>query len=282
MESLNQKVVYLKWLKSIGIEYYFSEKKDSNISSIRNLIAISNNLERKTKDKDKDKKKYSIDKVNHICPSINSDINLNSTIYNARILANTANSIEKLKSVIMDFIGCDLKNFSRNTVFADGNPEAEIMLVGEAPGVKEDESGIPFCGESGELLDKMLSTINLSRKKNVYITNTIFWRPPANRRPTKHEIEICLPFVEKHIALKKPKLIICIGSTAVAGLLGQKISINAAKSISHFYQNIYLSKPINTMAIYHPAYVLRQPSKKKDAWFDLIKIQQFLEEKILV
>jgi DNA polymerase len=152
------------------------------------------------------------------------------------------------------------------------------MLIGEAPGAKEDEQGIPSCGESGQLLDTMLAAIGLSRKENIYITNTIFWRPPANRRPTKEEIEACRPFLEKHISLINPKLIVCVGSTAVAGLLGDKVNINTARNKIHPYQNQYLSKPINTMAIFHPAYLLRQPGKKKDTWFDLMKINEFLDK----
>ena len=277
MNKIAQKIEYLKWLKSIGIEYYFSEKKDSNISWIENFgIKMPYQEERLTGQNHKEKKLPS---------NIHADLSrhnatCNSIIHDSRKLSDAANSLKELKEMVINFKGCDLKNFAINTVFADGNPKAKIMLIGEAPGAKEDEFGIPFCGESGTLLDTMLSTINLSRKENIYISNTIFWRPPANRRPTKQELETCRPFLEKHIALINPKLIVCVGSTAVAGLLGDKININTARSANHFYQNKYLLKPIDTMAIFHPAYLLRQPSKKKDTWFDLIKIQQFVEENL--
>ncbi len=291
MNKIAQKLEYLKWLKSIGIEYYFSEKKDSNISWIENYgvetihkgesFVNQNNLSEKelTGNNVREKRTKELSSYTSL-ESSRHNVTYSSDIQDSRKLADAADSLDKLKEIIIDFNGCDLKDFAMNTVFADGNPKAKIMLIGEAPGAKEDEIGVPFCGESGMLLDTMLSTIKLSRKENIYITNTVFWRPPANRRPTKQEIDICRPFLEKHISLINPKLIVCVGSTAVTGLLGEKISINTARSVNHFYQNEYLLKPINTMAIFHPAYLLRQPGKKKDTWFDLIKIQQFIEENL--
>lgn len=274
MNNISKKLEYLKWLKSVGIEYYFSEKKDSNISLLKELQNRSAKIADKISYKPITKEIGIITSTNNL----NNDNNEISNIMNAKNLADAADSLDKLKETVMNFNGCSLKNFALNTVFADGNHGAKIMLIGEAPGAKEDEIGIPFCGESGMLLDIMLSTIKLSRKENIYITNTIFWRPPANRKPTKQEMDVCRPFLAKHIALINPKLIICVGSTAVTGLLGDKININLARNNIHSYQNEYLSKPINTMAIFHPAYLLRQPAKKKDSWFDLIKIQQFIEE----
>lgn len=181
-----------------------------------------------------------------------------------------------LKIAVMNFNGCDLKKTANNTVFGDGNPDAQIMLIGEAPGAEEDETGIPFCGDSGKLLDNMLASIGLSREKNVYITNTIFWRPPANRRPTREEIELCRPFVEQHIALIKPKLLILIGSTAVTALLGKDLEITKIRQEYYSYSNKYLKEPIMATALFHPAYLIRQPSQKKQAWYDLLKIKEFI------
>jgi len=281
MNNIAQKLEYIKWLKSIGIEYYFSSKKDSDISFINELKHHYNKLPGIGSEEIMIKK--STNSPTPVKTTTTNNINGDKEILSikeARVLADSVNSLSKLKEVVVNFNGCGLKNFALNTVFADGNPEARIMLIGEAPGAKEDEFGIPFCGESGMLLDTMLSTVKLSRKENIYITNTVFWRPPANRKPTKQEINICQPFLEKHIALINPKLLICVGSTAVSGLFGEKASINTARNTKHFYQNSYLSQPVTTMAIFHPAYLLRQPAKKKDTWFDLIKIQQFIEETI--
>ncbi len=196
----------------------------------------------------------------------------------SRLLADKAESLGELKAALLSFNGCELKETAMNTVFAEGISSSEIMLVGEAPGATEDEKGIPFCGESGKLLDNMISSIGLSRKENVYITNTIFWRPPANRRPTDLEIEICRPFVEKHIALVKPKLLVLVGATALTSLLGNHLQISKIRQEYYQYTNKYLTSPITTTAIFHPAYLLRQPFQKKATWYDLLKIQQFLKK----
>jgi uracil-DNA glycosylase family 4 len=204
----------------------------------------------------------------------------NQTIDNqslSRIIADNAKNLEDLKSSIMNFENCSLKATAKNTVFSDGIATSSIMLIGEAPGQSEDEQGIPFCGASGKLLDEILKSISISRKENAYITNCIFWRPPANRRPTDEEIEICKPFIEKHIALINPKLLILVGSTAVSALLGQEYQISKIRKEYFQYSNIYLSNPITTTALFHPAYLLRQPMQKRDTWYDLLKIKEFLK-----
>jgi uracil-DNA glycosylase family 4 len=191
-----------------------------------------------------------------------------------RKLADDCNSIAELKSVVNQFNDLDIKRGATNTVFADGNPKSDIMLIGEAPGANEDIQGIPFCGQSGKLLDNILAAIKIDRTK-CYITNTIFWRPPANRRPTTEEINTCRPFVEKHVALVNPKIIILVGSTAVESLLDLKTPMNMLRSQTFQYTNAYLEKPIDTFVIFHPSYLLRQPSQKKTMWLDIQKINQF-------
>ncbi len=193
---------------------------------------------------------------------------------------NMFTNLDELKKAVMSFDGCDLKKTATNVVFGDGASDAKIMLIGEAPGAEEDEQGVPFCGDSGKLLDNMLASIGLSREKNVYITNTIFWRPPANRRPTKEEIAVCRPFVEQHIALIKPELLILVGSTAVSSLIGSDLEISKIRQEYYSYTNEYLSDHIPTTAIFHPAYLMRQPSQKKQAWYDLLKIKEFISKNI--
>lgn len=195
----------------------------------------------------------------------------------AEALALRASTIAELKDMVMAFDGCALKKTATNTVFADGNPEAPVMVIGEAPGADEDREGIPFCGMSGKLLDKALASIGLSRRENVYISNTLFWRPPGNRRPTPEELMICAPFVAKHIALVHPKLLILAGSTAVSSLLGASEGITKLRGQWLEYTNAYLNEKIPTIAIYHPSYLLRQPSQKASMWFDLQTIQAFIE-----
>lgn len=211
-----------------------------------------------------------VEKVAKVVPVANNDI-----VINAREIANKATSLEMLKGAVANFNGCGLKLGAANTVFSDGVSSAKIMLIGEAPGATEDEKGIPFCGESGKLLDNMLASVGLLRSKNFYVTNTVFWRPPANRAPTQEEIEICRPFVEKHIALIQPKLLILVGSTAVTSLLGPTLQISKIRQEYYQYSNEYLAEPITTTAIFHPAYLLRQPMQKKTSWYDLLKIKDY-------
>jgi uracil-DNA glycosylase len=192
----------------------------------------------------------------------------------ARRLADNSNNLEDLKSALLNFEGLSIKKTATSTVFADGNINAKIMAIGEAPGANEDAQGIPFCGISGKLLDLMFKSIGLSRLENLYITNSVFWRPPGNRRPTPEEANICLPFVEKHIALINPALLILVGSTSATALLDTNESITQLRSKTHYYHNKYLSDKIPVRAIFHPSYLLRQPSQKKLAWFDLLKIKK--------
>ena len=185
-------------------------------------------------------------------------------------------SLDELESAVKTFKHLSICKTATKTVFADGNKNAKIMLIGEAPGEQEDLSGIPFCGESGMLLDSALSFINLSRKSNLYITNTVFWRPPGNRKPTDFELEVCKPFLQKHIALINPEILILCGATSANYLLENDLGITSLKNTQHSYTNKYLQKPIKVFAIYHPSYLLRQPMKKKEFWADLLKIESMI------
>ena len=179
---------------------------------------------------------------------------------------NKISSLEQLKSYMSDFKGCELYKSSTNMVFSDGNPKSEIMLIGEAPGHDEDIQGKPFVGRSGKLLDKMLEAIELNREK-VYIANIIPWRPPSNRRPTDEEIEICLPFIKKHIELIKPKVLMLLGSTATFALLKNTEGIT---KIRGKWVDLNLNSiSVPTLPTFHPAFLLRQPAQKKHVWEDL-------------
>lgn len=202
-----------------------------------------------------------------------------SIVEEARALAAACTTVAELKAAVEAFDGCALKKLATNTVFADGNPEAAIMCVGEAPGADEDRQGIPFCGVSGQLLDKMLGAIGLRRERNVYISNTVFWRPPGNRNPTPEELEICRPFVEKHIALVNPKLLVLVGGVAATSMLGVTTGITRLRGKPHQYSNALLAAPIEAHALFHPSYLLRQPAHKALAWKDLLQIKQSLASK---
>lgn len=196
-------------------------------------------------------------------------------IATAQKMAEAATSLTELEKAVRNFDGCSLKKMATNTVFADGDPKSQIMIIGEAPGNHEDLQGIPFCGDSGKLLNEMFKAIGFKRE-NLYITNTLFWRPPGNRRPTEDELLMCKPFVEKHIALMQPKLIVLMGATAMADVL--KIHEPISKMCGKFfdYQNQYLQTPIKSTVLFHPSYLMRQSSKKRETWLDLLVIKEFL------
>jgi DNA polymerase len=191
-------------------------------------------------------------------------------------LALACATVEALKRAVEAYDGCALKRSCQRTVFADGNPKARIMLVGEAPGREEDEQGLPFVGASGKLLDRMLASIGLDRD-HAYITNVIFWRPPGNRKPEPAEVELCLPFMERHIELVDPALLVYLGGAAASALLGKSEGVTKLRGRWHDYSAPGLARPIPSLPTYHPAYLLRTPSHKKEAWKDLLAIRKKME-----
>lgn len=194
----------------------------------------------------------------------------------ARLLADQAQTLAELEKAVRGFEGCAIKRTATNTVFADGNPKSRLMLIGEAPGAQEDIQGIPFCGASGQLLDKMMAAIGRNRTR-FYITNTIFWRPPGNRQPSVEELAICKPFVEKHIALVDPYLIVLVGGTAAKGVLNTEQGITRLRGKTYTYRTPYRDKDYPVSIIYHPSYLLRQPAQKRVTWQDLLAIKSLME-----
>jgi DNA polymerase len=191
-------------------------------------------------------------------------------VYTVRSIENPAfSSIEELKQAILS-LDCSLRKTAKNTVFSDGYPEADIMIIGEAPGKEEDEQGKPFVGQSGKLLDSMLQAIDIKRS-DVYISNIIFWRPPGNRTPSAEEISLCLPYVKAHITLANPKILLLLGGVAVKAILNSNGSITSLRGkINKLYN-------IDTIATFHPAYLLRSPAQKATAFRDFIQLKAHLE-----
>ncbi len=188
------------------------------------------------------------------------------------------NSLEELESAIRAFEGSTLKKTAMNMVFADGDPaKADVMLIGEAPGADEDRQGKPFVGLSGQLLNKVFAAIGIDRP-NLYITNILPWRPPGNRQPTTAEMAMFLPFVKKHIELVRPKILILVGSTSLKALFDKTDGITRVRGKWMEYRSENLTDPIPTMAIYHPAYLLRSPSRKQDVWHDVLTIKEKLQD----
>jgi len=178
--------------------------------------------------------------------------------------------LDLLKKTIINLKNCDLKKGAKNIVFSDGNPKSKIMIIGEAPGANEDQEGLPFVGRAGQLLDKMLSAINLDRNK-VYISNIINYRPPDNRRPTEDEIKRYLPFITKHIEIIDPKIIVLLGSTAMNALVGNSIVIS--KMRGKWIEKQFGSCKTSIIITFHPAFLMRQPAQKKLSWIDLKMIR---------
>lgn len=197
-------------------------------------------------------------------------------IQTARQLADQLTDLSSLAEAVRNFNGCNLKKLATNTVFADGDAKAKLVIIGEAPGNNEDLTGVPFCGMSGELLNHMLAAIGLKREE-VYITNAVFWRPPGNRRPTDEELEICRPFVERHLQLLHPKVIMLMGATSTYSLLREGTGITKIHGSIYDYSNVYMQDSIPTIPLYHPSFLLRQAKRKKEAWYDLLKVLELLE-----
>ena len=194
---------------------------------------------------------------------------------NTKIIGNSKKDkipqLEKLKKQINSIKNCDLKKNATNLVFADGNPSSSIMIIGEGPGANEDKEGKPFVGRAGKLLDKMLEAIKLNRR-NVYISNVVNFRPPMNRRPTDIEINRYLPFLNKHIEIINPKILLLLGSTALNALIGNEVVISKARG-KWVTKKIGNANP-EVIASFHPAFLMRQPDQKKYAWEDLKMIKK--------
>ena len=192
----------------------------------------------------------------------------------AKQMAEAASSLEALRAALAGFEHCELKRGARNLVFSDGNPNAQVMIVGEAPGRDEDQQGKPFVGRAGQLLDKMLAAIGLDRQAQeptnaAYITNVVPWRPPQNREPSPEEIAMLTPFLLQHVALIKPSVVVAMGNISCQALLGKR-------GISKLRGQLQSCRDTDVIPMFHPAYLLRNPSAKKLAWDDLLMLKQRL------
>ena len=187
-----------------------------------------------------------------------------------------ARTINELRDRLEAFDGCALKFTATNTVFSDGGPGADLMFVGEAPGVDEDRQGYPFVGASGQLLNRMLTALGFERN-SVYITNVIFWRPPGNRSPTAAELAACLPFVRRQVELIRPKVLVLLGGSAAKTMLDRSEGIMRLRGKWYDYLTDGLDAPIPAVSTFHPAFLLRQPAQKREAWRDFLAILEKLD-----
>ena len=194
----------------------------------------------------------------------------------AREAARTAASLEELRAILDRFEGCALRTTATQLVFADGNPQARVMFVGEAPGRDEDLEGRPFVGRSGKLLDRMMAAIGLDRTR-AYIANVVPWRPPGNRTPTPQEAAICLPFTLRQIELADPDVLVCLGNPSTQTLLATKESITRTRG--RWFPFHTGRREIRAIATFHPAFLLRNPASKRLAWRDFLAIRRALAER---
>ncbi len=203
-------------------------------------------------------------------------------------LASEAATLEELRAAIEDFDALAIKKTATSLVFSDGNPESPIMLIGEAPGTEEDRQGKPFIGPNGQFLDKVLKSIDLDRtdpspENSIYISNILNWRPPGNRSPSQTEIDVSLPFIEKHIMLVKPKILILCGGIPVKALLQKDKNISRLRKTWHEYRPAtqeldYDGPAIPTLATYHPAFLLKTPAQKHAIWSDMLDLLHKLKD----
>ncbi len=188
-----------------------------------------------------------------------------------------SSSLNELKEELLMFEGCKLKRFARNTVFGEGVSNPKYLIIGEAPGEEEDINGVPFCGRSGRLLERILNQFGIYRDKNAYITNCVFWRPPGNRKPEKDELEACRPFVEKIITILKPEVIIAVGSVPLCNAIDKDYTFADARK-KEFEWKFMHEEAIKTKVItlYHPSYLLRNPIKKREVYLDILHFKKQL------
>ena len=192
----------------------------------------------------------------------------------AALAAAAAMTFDALEAAVRAFDGCSLKPGARNTVFADGVPGAELLVIGEAPGREEDATGKPFVGRAGQLLDRMLAAIGRSRASNTLISNVVYWRPPGNRAPTQIELAVCRPFVESLIELTAPKVVLIAGGVSLQALLGLP-SIMRARGVFRTIETKSGFR-VDALPVFHPAFLLRSPAQKRLAWADLVALERRL------
>jgi len=200
-----------------------------------------------------------------------------SAYKSAREVCEQAHTLEELRKAVENFDGCALKLTAANMVFGDGNPNAKVVLIGEAPGADEDRCGIPFVGRSGQLLDKMMAAIGLDRSA-YYITNILPWRPPGNRTPTTGEIAVCLPFLRRQLELINPDYILLLGGSSANALFDNQEPISKLRGRWLEYKKNN-GKTAKALATFHPAYLLRNSGQKAKAWADMLKLHKEIVDK---
>ena len=267
-DCMNDGLEILEWYADAGVTLLLEEAPVDRFAESKADSQAATALKKPSLQSDQTLTK---DRAAPTKPAVVPDANAANS---AKELAASAGSLEELRAAIEAFEGCNLKRTAKTTVFADGNSSARVMFVGEAPGRDEDLQGLPFVGRAGQLLDRMLSAIGLDRQ-TAYISNVIPWRPPGNRTPTPQETEICRPFIERHIELASPEIVVLLGGSSAKTLLDTSDGIMRLRGKWSEITVGTLTIPV--LPTLHPAFLLRQPSNKKQAWIDLLEIRKKLE-----
>lgn len=265
----NKIINLIDFYQSLGIEYFIDS---INIKSLQKNTEINYKKDISVQNVMPEQNKKSSEFITTSTPVITPKIEKKESeqIIKKELNLDHINTLNDLKDELLKFEGCSLKKTAINTVFGCGDENAEIMVIGEAPGADEDASGEPFVGRSGKLLMKALESIDLYRDK-IFITNTIFWRPPGNRNPTIEEMQLCYPFLKRMIEIINPKLIIIVGKVATGNLIKTDEPIGKMRGKWYnlnFGNNSYLSR-----VVFHPSYLLRNSTQKKALWLDLLEIK---------
>ena len=282
---MEHRIIALEWLLEIGVDRALCDKPQDQGAPLRQAASLPSlgqerdpTLRRQNIPPLKSAPK-STASVSEQAPQQSPQQGAVALRAQAKMLAARANTVEELGNFVMQFEGCALKETAANTVFADGNAAAGLLIIGEAPGAEEDRIGKPFVGKSGKLLNTMLYWIGIRDRSQYMISNMVFWRPPGNRVPTPTETSLCLPFVHRLVALTRPKCLLILGGHAGAGLLQIpefRITKERGKWRNFTPEGTELSIP--ALASFHPSFLLRAPLRKREAWQDLRSIQEFLSK----
>ncbi len=274
--NFDEDLAMLEYYQAMGVNLAVEEKTIDRFANAKNNIE---NKKQHTRPENKSNISTLISQKN----ISQEDIPQENITQQAKDIARSARDLSELEELMKGFNGCELKKRATQIVFCDGNPKSDIMIIGEAPSRDDDIEGKPFVGRSGQLLDRMLKAIRLDRS-NVYITNIVAWRPPGNRNPTASEIASCLPFLHRQIELIKPKIILTLGAPAAHTIFSCKTPISKLRGKwQQFELNDLSIKTLNnlsikTLATFHPAFLLRQPAQKAQAWQDLLMLKTAIDE----
>jgi DNA polymerase len=266
-------VTVLRWYLEAGVDETHGEVAIRRFGSVAGANPVAEGKEAFAKQQRERGPKLQTDPAQ---AAISPELAVDPAVGEAVALADAATTLEELRQALTAFDGCTLRNTATRMVFCRGNPQARVVLIGEAPGAEEDRQGLPFVGPSGQLLDRMLASAGLTADL-VLISNTVFWRPPGNRSPTQAETAACQPFVQRLIEIVTPDILIALGGPAAHALLGRAESVSRLRGGWYSYQTPRMARPAQATVTFHPAYLLRSPAQKRLAWRDMLAVRHALD-----